>query len=118
MIDIKGVEYHSNRKIMTQGYQHKQNYDHVQLLQAHENITAREQKILDRLNSFQSEDEIIHIVQEYANQSIIGRRIAHSILKRRAELGGFKNLKELAATARLGPTKFTILIYALYYNKQ
>ena len=76
------------------------------------------QKILDKLNSLRSEDEIISIVQEYANQSIIGKHIAHSILKRRDELGGFRNLQELAATARLGPAKFTILISALYSNIQ
>ena len=98
------------------GYYRKKNGGHVQLYPIPESIAAGEDKILNRLNSLQSEDEIMHIVQEYANRSIIGRHIAHSILKRRYELGGFSNLQELAATARLGPTKFTTVIFALYHS--
>lgn len=78
------------------------------------NITPEQvKKILNRLNSLNTEEEVINIVRMYAGQRVIGEKIAHSILKWRKELGTFKDLQQLAATPRVGPSRFATILFSL-----
>jgi hypothetical protein len=78
------------------------------------NITPEQaKKILDRLNSLNTEEEILNMVRMYAGQGVVGKKIARSILKWRKKFGTFKDLQQLAATPRVGSSRFAIILFSL-----
>jgi hypothetical protein len=78
------------------------------------NITPEQvEKILDRLNSVNTEEEILNMVRTYAGQGVVGKKIARSILNWRRESGTFKDLQQLAATPRVGSSRFAIILLSL-----
>jgi phosphomevalonate kinase len=70
-------------------------------------------KILDRLNSFNSAEEIASVVATYAGQRVLSIRIAQRILGTKEELGRFQELKQVAAVPGIGTKRITSIINAL-----
>ncbi|MCK4786052.1 MAG: hypothetical protein KAV87_20005 [Desulfobacteraceae bacterium] len=70
-------------------------------------------KIIDRLNSLNTADDIANVVKTYAGQRVLGNRVAQRILDRKRELGRFEDLKQVEYVGGIGIKKFTTLIYAL-----
>jgi len=70
-------------------------------------------KILDRLNSLNSAEEIASVVATYAGQRVLSIRIAHRLFSMKEELGRFQDLQQLAAVPGIGAKKFTSIINAL-----
>jgi hypothetical protein len=78
------------------------------------NITPEQaKKILDMFNSLNTEEEIANIVRMYAGQRVVGKGISRNILRWRKEFGTFKDLQQLAATPRIGPTRFARILFSL-----
>ena len=70
-------------------------------------------KILDRLNSLNSAEEIASVVATYAGQRVLSIRIAQRIFGAKEELGRFQKLQQVAAVPGIGIKKFTSIINAL-----
>mgnify|MGYP001143877150 CR=1 FL=1 len=70
-------------------------------------------KILDRLNSLNSAEEIASVVATYAGQRVLSIRIAQRIFSMKEELGTFQGLQQVAAVPGIGPKRFTTIINAL-----
>jgi len=70
-------------------------------------------KILDRLNSLNSAEEIASVVATYAGQRVLSIRIAQRIFGTKEELGRFQKLQQVAAVPGIGIRKFTSIINAL-----
>jgi hypothetical protein len=70
-------------------------------------------KILDRLNSLNSAEEIASVVATYAGQRVLSIRIAQRIFSMKEELGRFQDLQQVAVVPGIGPKKFTSIINAL-----
>jgi hypothetical protein len=70
-------------------------------------------KILDRLNSLNSAEEIASVVATYAGQRVLSIRIAQRILGTKQELGRFQELKQVAAVPGIGTKRITSIINAL-----
>ena len=70
-------------------------------------------KILDRLNSLNSAEEIASVVATYAGQRVLSIRIAQRILSMKEELGRFQDLQQVAAVPGIGTRRFTSIINAL-----
>lgn len=70
-------------------------------------------KILDRLNSLNSAEEIMGIIGTYAGKRVLGNRIAQKILKAKKAVGNFQNLNQVAALPGIGTKRFVIIMSAL-----
>lgn len=70
-------------------------------------------KILDRLNSLNSAEEIASVVATYAEQRVLSIRIAQRIFSMKEELGRFQSLQQVAAVPGIGTKRFTSIINAL-----
>ena len=70
-------------------------------------------KIINRLNSLNTADDVVNVVTTYAGQRVLGNRVAQRILDRKKELGRFEDLKQVEYVGGVGIKKFTTLIYAL-----
>ena len=70
-------------------------------------------KILDRLNSLNSAEEIASVVATYAGQRVLSIRIAQRIIGTKQELGRFQELKQVAAVPGIGTKRITSIINAL-----
>lgn len=70
-------------------------------------------KILDRLNSLNSAEEIAGVVAIYAGQRVLSIRIAQRIFGMKEELGRFQDLRQVAAVPGIGTKRFTSIINAL-----
>ena len=70
-------------------------------------------KILDRLNSLNSAEEIASVVATYAGQRVLSIRIAQRIFSTKEELGRFQELQQVATVPGIGTKKFTSIINAL-----
>jgi hypothetical protein len=77
--------------------------------------TAR--KVLSFLNAAQSAEEIASAV-EFKGERDVGTKVAESLLDRRARLGGFHNLSEVAATPQVGEMRFSQIVTALESRKE
>ena len=70
-------------------------------------------KILDRLNSLNSAEEIASVVATYAGQRVLSIRIAQRIFGTKEELGRFQELKQVAAVPGIGTKRITSIMNAL-----
>lgn len=70
-------------------------------------------KILDRLNSLNSAEEIASVVATYAGQRVLSIRIAQRIFSTKEELGRFQELRQVAAVPGIGIKRITSIINAL-----
>jgi hypothetical protein len=70
-------------------------------------------KILDRLNSLNSAEQVASVVATYAGQTVLSIRIAQRMINRKEELGRFQDLQQVAAVPGIGDKKFTSIINAL-----
>jgi len=69
-------------------------------------------KILDRLNSLNSAEEIAGVVATYAGQRVLSIRIAQRIFGMKEELGRFQDLRQVAAVPGIGTKRFTSIMNA------
>lgn len=69
-------------------------------------------QVLDFLNSAQSAQEIAQRV-EIPGELDVGERVAARILARRAELGSFTSLRQIADIPLIGPERFTEIVVTL-----
>ena len=69
-------------------------------------------RILAFLNAAQTAQEIADSV-EFPGERDVGIRVAQNILDKRTQLGGFKNLSQVAAVRQVGQARFADLVTAL-----
>ena len=78
------------------------------------NVTSEtSSKILDRLNSLNSAEEIASMVATYSGQRVLSIRIAQRLLTMKEELGRFQDLKQVTTVPGIGTKRFTSIINAL-----
>jgi hypothetical protein len=70
-------------------------------------------KILGRLNSLNSAEEVMKAIGTYGGQNIFGMVMAQRILKTKARIGQFRDLNQLATLPGIGPKKLSLLMAAL-----
>jgi hypothetical protein len=75
-------------------------------------------KILDRLNSLNSAEEVVRVVAAYAGQRVLSVRIAQRIFGVKEELGRFQDLQQVAAVPGIGTKRFTSILNALRDSTQ
>ena len=76
-------------------------------------ITAGDaQKVLDFLNAVGTAEEIATAV-EFPGELDVGVRVGARILTRRAQLGKFTSLQQVADVPQVGPERFTEIVVAL-----
>ena len=75
--------------------------------------SERASKILNRLNSLNSAEEIMGIIGTYEGKRVLGNRIAQRILKAKNEIGKFKDLNQIAVLPGIGAKRFVIIMSAL-----
>lgn len=75
--------------------------------------TIKASKILDRLNSLNSAGEMASVIAAHTGQRVLSIRLARRILSKRVELGGFQDLRQVAAVTGVGTKILTTIIYAL-----
>ncbi len=74
-------------------------------------------KVLSFLNAARSAEEIASAI-EIEGERDIGIKIAEGLLDRRARLGGFQNLEQVAATPMVGEVRFGQIVKALEARKE
>lgn len=74
-------------------------------------------KVLSFLNAARSAEEIASAI-EIEGERDIGIKIAEVLLDRRARLGGFQNLDQVAATPLVGDVRFSQIVKALEARKE
>ena len=74
-------------------------------------------KVLNFLNTAGSAEEIASVI-EIEGERDIGVKIAEVLLDRRAKLGGFQNLDQVAATPLVGDVRFGQIVKALEARKE
>jgi len=72
--------------------------------------TAR--KVLAFLNATRSAEEIVDAIDHQGDRQV-GIRVGQKVLDMRAELGGFEDLRQVAAVRQVGPQRFSDIITAL-----
>ena len=82
------------------------------ILQTSEVVPEKIPKVLSFLNTVQTADELAGAV-EFKGERDVGIQVARSILDRRARLGGFRNLDQLAASPQVGKVRFSQIVRAL-----
>ncbi len=114
----QGIVFPAEQQMSSRNYSRKKTRQRPRLYSLPKNITPKKVgKILDRLNSLNSVDEIISVLEAYAGQKVLGDRLARRILNTRLSMGKFNDLKQIATVAGIGQGKFTAIICALYeYN--
>ena len=74
-------------------------------------------RVLDFLNAAAAPAEIADAI-EIPGERDVGIGVSQNILARRAQLGGFKNLSQVAAVQQIGPERFTEIVNALGARKE
>ncbi len=74
---------------------------------------AEAQKILSRLNSFDSPDQLKTAVEKKAKQIVLSAHDARNIINTKTERGQFQDLREVATVLRIGAKKFDTIVRAL-----
>lgn len=83
-----------------------------------EDVQLTEAKsVLAFLNAAKTAEEIADAVELPAEKDV-GIRVAQNILDRRAQLGGFKDLKQIYAVSQVGPERFSEIVNALGTRKE
>lgn len=82
-----------------------------------ETAEGASKKVLSFLNAAQSAEEIAGAI-EIKGERDIGIKVAESLLDRRARLGGFHNLSQVAATPLVGEVRFSQIVNALEARKE
>jgi len=77
---------------------------------------ATAKKILSFLNTARTAEEIADAI-EIKGERDVGIRVAQNIIDKRAQLGGFKDLKQVTAVSQVGPQRFTDLVNTLKARK-
>ncbi len=77
---------------------------------------ARAKRVLSFLNTVAA-DEIADAI-EFPGERDVGIKVAQNILARRVQLGGFKNLRQVAAVPQVGLERFTEIVNALAIRKK
>ena len=70
-------------------------------------------KVLSFLNSINKADEFARTVDMFAGEKVLSTGIAQKILNKKEELGGFKDLQQIAVVPRIGTKKFTAIVSAI-----
>jgi DNA uptake protein ComE-like DNA-binding protein len=90
------------------------NWQSCQISSLLASITSdKEAKILRRLNSLNTADEIINALSTYTRQEVFGYNLALRIVKIKREMGGFQNIRQIASVPGVGAKRFTAIINAL-----
>lgn len=74
------------------------------------------QRVLAFLNAAKTAEEIAEAI-EILGERDVGLRVAQLILERRQELGGFRDLKQVADVPQIGPERFTEVVTTLATKK-
>ena len=69
-------------------------------------------KVLDKLNSLNSPEEMVKTVTTFAGYRVLSIRVAQRIFDAKKELGRFQDLQQVATVPGIGPKKFTFIINA------
>lgn len=103
--ETASAEHDGHRKMSGQGF-------HVYW--SLRNISSEtSSKILDRLNSFNSAEEMARVVATYAGQRVLSVRIAQRIFSMKEKVGKFQDLQQVAIVPGIGIKKFTSIMNAL-----
>lgn len=78
---------------------------------------AAVKKVLSFLNTAKAAEEIAGAI-EIPGERDVGIKVAQNIIARRTQLGGFKDLRQVAAVSQIGPERFTQIINALAATKE
>ena len=73
---------------------------------------AEADKVLARLNTAATAEEIANDIIAFTGDRIISIRVAQGILDTRERLGGLKDLKQVASVPGVGAKRFTIMVQA------
>ena len=104
-IQIKNHQYGEYRNMTRQIFQIYLGFNDI--------AAERAGKILDRLNSLSSTEEVMRILNRHVEQNVFGIGMAQRILKTKAKIGKFQDLNQVATMSRIGPKKFSIMLSAL-----
>jgi DNA uptake protein ComE-like DNA-binding protein len=70
-------------------------------------------KILDRLNSLNSAEELMSVAGSYAGRNVLGIVIAQRIFNMKTKIGKFQDLNQVATVPGIGRKRFIIIMSAL-----
>ena len=70
-------------------------------------------KVLVCLNSIETPLELKNAINKYVKKPVLNIHGANRILAARAELGGFRELQEIAVLRGIGPKRFNVIVNAL-----
>ena len=74
---------------------------------------AEAHKILSRLNSFDSAEQLKTAVEKRAREMVLTANDAQNIINSKTERGQFQDLREVATVLRIGAKKFDTIVRAL-----
>ncbi len=77
---------------------------------------AEARKVLTFLNAAKTAKEIVGAIEYTGEMDVgvkVGIKVAQNILNRRAQLGGFEDLKQVASVPQVGTRRFTKIVDAL-----
>lgn len=75
--------------------------------------SERASKILDRLNSLNSAEELMSVAGRHAGQNVFGIVIAQRIFNTKTKIGKFQDLNQVATVPGIGRKRFIIIMSAL-----
>ena len=70
-------------------------------------------QILLRLNSLNSVEQLENVINKYAGGKFLSTGDTQRILRAKIELGGFRDLKQVACVRRIGAAKFDAIVRTL-----
>ena len=75
-------------------------------------------KVLACLNSIETPLELKNAINSYVKKPVLSTLSANRILAARTELGGFRELQEIAVLRGIGPKRFNVIVNALGHYAQ
>ncbi len=70
-------------------------------------------KILSKLNSFDSGEQLMSLIGKDATRMILSPTDAKRILRKKQDLGEFRDLRQVKAVRGVGPKKFNFIVNVL-----
>lgn len=70
-------------------------------------------KILDRLNSFNSAEQLRSTIENRTREKLLSIGDAQRILHSKAKIGEFQELQQISSIIRIGSKKFDLIVRAL-----